>query len=92
MFVVSIVLFFSIAISDMCKKANELIRKQQRPVQSHYGILEAYMLQLILIIFCWLKAILIDRLHRKSSSMKTSNGNLVQDISYRNIEMKEFPL
>ena len=52
MFVVSIVLFCSIAISDMCKKANELIRKQQRPVQSHYGILEAYMLQLILIIFC----------------------------------------
>ena len=29
----------------MCKKANELIRKQQRPAQSQYGILEAFMIR-----------------------------------------------
>ena len=34
---------------------NELIRKQQTPVQSQYGILEAYMIHFIWIIFCWLK-------------------------------------
>ena len=51
-------------------QANEVIRKQQRPVQSQYGILEVYMIQFILIIFCWLKAILIDRPCRKSTSKK----------------------
>ena len=36
----------------MSKKANELIRKQQRPRQSHYGMLEAFMINFILMIFC----------------------------------------
>ena len=38
----------------MCKKANELIHKQQRPAQSQYGILEAFMINFILMIFCYL--------------------------------------
>ena len=36
----------------MCKKANELIRKQQRPDQSQNGMLEAFMINFILILFC----------------------------------------
>ena len=48
----------------MCKKANEFIRKQknkwanelicklQRPGQSQYGMLEAFMINFILKIFC----------------------------------------
>ena len=36
----------------MCKKANEFIRKQQGPAQSQYEILEEYMINFILMIFC----------------------------------------
>ena len=47
---------------NICKKANELIRKQQRPAQSQYGMLETFMIKLILIVFFWLQAMLTDRL------------------------------
>ena len=56
----------------MSKKANELIRKQQRPRQSHYGMLEAFMINFILMIFCWLEAMLTDRIRRESISKKKS--------------------
>ena len=36
----------------MCKNANELIRTQQRPPQSENRILEAFMINFILMIFC----------------------------------------
>ena len=69
------------------QKANELIRKKQGPAQSWYGMLEAFMIKFILMIFCWLEAILTDRLCRKSTSReKNPNKSLVQDIGYRNIE------
>ena len=43
--------------------------KQQRLDQSQDGMLEAYyMISFILIIFCWLEAILTDRLHRISTT------------------------
>ena len=54
----------------MCKKANELIHKQQKPAQSEYGMLESCMINSILMIFCWLEAMLTDRLHRKFTSKK----------------------
>ena len=54
----------------MCKKGNEVILKQQRPVQSQYEILEAFMINFVLMIFCWLEAMLTERLRRKSSSKK----------------------
>ena len=43
---------------------------QQRPAQSHYGIFEAFMIKLILMIFSWLDSVLTDRLHRKSTNKK----------------------
>ena len=58
----------------MCKKWNELIykqqicrliHKQQRPAQSQCGILEAFMIDFILMIFYWLEGMLTDRLQRK---------------------------
>ena len=52
-------------------KANELIRKQQKPAQSHYGMVEGFMINFILMIFCWLEAMLTNRLHRKSTIKKT---------------------
>ena len=36
----------------MWKNANELIRTQQRPAESQYRILEAFMINFILMIFC----------------------------------------
>ena len=45
MFSVTIALFFLLLISEYVQKANELIRKQQKPAQSQYGILEAYMIK-----------------------------------------------
>ena len=54
----------------MYRKANEFIRKQQRPAQSQYKMLGAYMINFILMIFCWLDAMLTDRLHIKSTSKK----------------------
>ena len=39
----------------MCKEASELIRKQQRPAQSQYEMLEAVMINFILMILCYLK-------------------------------------
>ena len=56
---------------NMCKKTNELLRKQQRPAKNHYVMLEAFMINsILLMIFCWLQAMLTDRLHRKSTSKK----------------------
>ena len=43
----------------MCKKGNELIHKQQRPAQSHYGMLASFMSISILMIFCYLKQCLL---------------------------------
>ena len=54
----------------MCKKPNELIHKQQRPAQSQYGLLEAFMINFILIILFWLETMLTDRIRRKSTSNK----------------------
>ena len=51
----------------MCKKVNELIHKQQRPAQSQYGIWEAFMINFILMIFCWFEWMLTNRLCRKST-------------------------
>ena len=62
----------------MCKKANEFIRKQQGPAQSQYEILEEYMINFILMIFCWLDAMLTDRLSRKSTSQKSSWQKKIQ--------------
>ena len=39
-------------IREYVQKANELIRKQQRPTQSQDGMLEAFMINFILMIFC----------------------------------------
>ena len=39
----------------MFNKVNELTRKRQTPVQSQYGMLEAFMINFIFIIFCYLK-------------------------------------
>ena len=36
---------------NMCKKANELICKQQRPAQSQYGMLETFMINSIWLYF-----------------------------------------
>ena len=53
------------------RRANQLIRKQQRPAQNHYVMLEAFMINsILLMIFCWVQAMLTDRLHRKSTSKK----------------------
>ena len=72
----------------MSKKANELIRKQQRPAQNQYGMLEAFMIKFILMIFCRLETMLTDRLCRTSTSKnENSNKSLVQDIRYKNIEL-----
>ena len=60
----------------MCKKKQ--IRKQQIPPQSQYGMLEAFMINFILMIKCWLEAILTENL----------NKSLVQDIRYRNIVLR----
>ena len=54
----------------MCKEANKLICKQHRAAQRQYGILEAFMIELILMIFWWLEAMLTKRIHRKSTSTK----------------------
>ena len=62
----------------MCKKANEFIRNQQGPAQSQYEILEEYMINFILMIFCWLDAMLTDRLSRKSTSKKSSSQKKIQ--------------
>ena len=43
----------------MCKEANKLICKQHRAAQRQYGILEAFMIELILMIFWWLKQCLL---------------------------------
>ena len=45
MFSVTIALFFLLLISECVQKANELVRKQQKPAQSQYGILEASMIK-----------------------------------------------
>ena len=45
MFSVTIALFFLLLISEYVQKANELVRKQQKPAQSQYGILEASMIK-----------------------------------------------
>ena len=36
----------------MCKKANELMRKEHRPAQIQYGVLEAFRINFILMMFC----------------------------------------
>ena len=52
MFGVTIVLFFFCCwLVNMYKKANELIRKQQRPTQSMHGMLEVFMINFLLMIF-----------------------------------------
>ena len=52
MFGVTIVLsFFCCWLVNMYKKANELIRKQQRPTQSQHGMLEVFMINFLLMIF-----------------------------------------
>ena len=48
-------------------QANELIRKQQKAAQSQYGMLEAFKINIVLMIFYCLKK---------------SNKSLVQDIRY----------
>ena len=64
----------------MCKKTNELIRNQQRPAQSQYGILESFMINSILMILYSLEAMLTGRLRRISTSKKKIHR-------YRNIEL-----
>ena len=74
----------------MCKKANELIRKQQirRPALSRYEMLQAFMINFILVTICRHEAMLTNRLRRKSTNKKkNSNKSLVQDITYRKIEL-----
>ena len=39
-------------ISEYAQKANELIPKQQGPTQSQDGMLEAFIINFILMIFC----------------------------------------
>ena len=74
MFDVTIVLFFFYySLMNMCKKVNDLIHKQQRPAQSQYGILEAFTINFILMIFCWLEGMPTDRLRRKSTSKTRKN-------------------
>ena len=51
-------------------------------------MLERFMMNFILIIFCRLEAILTDRLRRKSTSKKNSNKNLIQDIKCKNNELR----
>ena len=80
MFDVAIVFFSSVA--NMCKKANELIhkqqismqvrliRRQQRPALSQCGIWQAFMINFILVIFCRHEAMLTNRLRRKSTNKK----------------------
>ena len=89
MFDVAIVFFSSVA--NMCKKTNELIRKQQqirRPALSRYEMLQAFMINFILVTICRHEAMLTNRLRRKSTNKKkNSNKSLVQDITYRKIEL-----
>ena len=56
----------------MCKKANELIRKQQirRPALSRYEMLQAFMINFILVTICRHEAMLTNRLRRKSTNKK----------------------
>ena len=66
-------------------QTNELILKEQRPVQSQYGILEVFMINFILIIFCCLETVLTNRFCRKSTGKKKIQIK-VWYIRYRNIE------
>ena len=62
--------------------------KQQRPAQSQYEMLESFMTNFILTIFCCLEAMLANGLRRKSISNKTNlNKSLLQDLRYRSIEL-----
>ena len=54
----------------MCKKENDLIRTKNQPVQSYYEILEAFIIEFILMVFCWLEAILTKKLRRKFTNRK----------------------
>ena len=66
----------------MCEKANELISKQEIAAQSHYGMLEAFMIKSILMKFCWIKTMFSDRRCRKSTSKKkNSSKSSVHDIN-----------
>ena len=56
------------------QKANESVRKQQRPAQNQYWMLKTFMINFILIIFWWLEAMLTNRLHRKSTSKKKNSN------------------
>ena len=47
-----------------------MLRKPERPVQSQNGMLKTFMTNLILLIFCRLKARLTDILRRKCTSKK----------------------
>ena len=57
-------------IIEYMQKSNELLRKQQRPTQRQDGMLEAFKINFILMIFCWLEAMLTDRLCRKTTRKK----------------------
>ena len=60
------------------------MHKQRRPSQRQYEMLETFMTNVILMIFFRLKAMLTDRLRRKSTSKKKkSSKSLVQDIRCR---------
>ena len=51
-----------------------MIRRKQWTSQSQYGILEAFMINFILRIFCYLEAMVTDRLCWKSTSKKNRPG------------------
>ena len=76
----------------MCEKGKELNRKQQICMQvswyvgnndllkSQYGMLEAFMINFSLIIFCCLEAMLTDRLRRKSTSKKKTSNKSYEEF------------
>ena len=76
----------------MCKKANELICKKQRPAQSQYGMLETFMINSIWLYFDDFKQCLPTDFAENLLARKNSNKSLVRDIRYRNIELWRVPL
>ena len=59
-----------------------MIRRKQWTSQSQYGMLEAFMINFILMIFCYLEAMLTDRLRWKSTSKKNRPGINVAATSW----------
>ena len=76
MFSVTIALFFLLLISEYVQKANELVRKQQKPAQSQYGILEASMIKFHFDNILLVEAMLTDSLAARKISKKKRVQNI----------------